>query len=117
MNLLVNFLQSDIGIVFLIIFFTSLIFLGCAKVINEKNAKYLLAGYNTMTKKEKEQFDLKSYLIFFKKFFINLAFYPLILAIVFYFLVDFSTMIILYSISITLPFPYFIYKSYKNFKL
>ena len=53
MNLLVNFLQSDIGIVFLIIFFTSLIFLGCAKVINEKNAKYLLAGYNTMTKKGK----------------------------------------------------------------
>ena len=117
MNLLVNILQSDIGIVFTIIFFTSLIFLGCAKFINEKNAKYLLAGYNTMTKKERDQFDLKSYLTFFKKFFINLAFYPLILAIVFYFLVDFSTMIILYSISITLPFPYFIYKSYKNFKL
>lgn len=116
MSILINLIQIIIGIVFLIIFFTSLIFLGCAKVINEKNAKYLLAGYNTMTKKEKEQFDLKSYLIFFKKFFINLAFFPLILAIVFYFFVDFSTMIILYSISITLPFPYFIYKSYKNFK-
>ena len=37
-------------------------------MINESNADMLLAGYNTMSKKEKESFDLKNYLIFFKNF-------------------------------------------------
>ena len=42
-------------------------FIICAYMINEKNADMLLAGYNTMSKKEKESFDLKNYLIFFRK--------------------------------------------------
>ena len=42
-----------------------------AYMVNENNADMLLAGYNTMSKKEKESFDLKNYLIFFKKFSIH----------------------------------------------
>lgn len=54
---------------------TNICFLGVAYVLNEDNAKQLLAGYNTMSKEEQESFDLKNYLVFFKKFFINLAIY------------------------------------------
>ena len=50
----------------------NLTFIIVAYVINENNADFLLAGYNTMPKKEKESFDLNGYLIFFKKFFLNL---------------------------------------------
>ena len=49
---------------------TIICFIGIAYFTNEENADGLLAGYNTMSKKEKESFDLKNYLIFFKKFFI-----------------------------------------------
>ena len=45
-----------------------LTFIAAAYMINESNADMLLAGYNTMSKKEKESFDLKNYLIFLKIF-------------------------------------------------
>ena len=41
--------------------------------LNKENAKYLLSGYNTMSKKERENFDIANYLILFKKFFLVLA--------------------------------------------
>ena len=37
--------------------------------INKENAKILLAGYNTMSKVEREKFDIDEYLEFFKPFF------------------------------------------------
>ena len=56
-----------------------LTFIAVAYITNENNADMLLAGYNTMSKKEKESFDLKNYLIFFKKFFIKLTLYSTII--------------------------------------
>ena len=43
----------------------TILLISCGYIINETNANYLLAGYNTMSKKEKENFDLKKYLKFF----------------------------------------------------
>ena len=51
---------------FLALIITNICFVGVAFVTNENNADMLLAGYNTMSKKEKESFDLKNYLIFFR---------------------------------------------------
>ena len=39
----------------------------CGYIVTESNADTLLAGYNTMSKTEKEKFDLKGYLGFFLK--------------------------------------------------
>ena len=39
---------------------TNICFIGIAYFTNEENADGLLAGYNTMSKKEKESFDLKN---------------------------------------------------------
>lgn len=46
----------------------SLLFIAIGFIVTENNAKYLLAGYNTMSKVEQDQVDLKSYISYFKKF-------------------------------------------------
>ena len=45
----------------------SVLFVGIGFLITEKNAPYLLAGYNTLSKEEQAKWDLKSYLIFFRR--------------------------------------------------
>ena len=98
---------------FIAIVITNICFIGVAYLTNENNADMLLAGYNTMSKKEKESFDLKNYLIFFKKFFINLAIYSSLIFLMFYIVLDESTASIAYFISVLLPMPYIIYKGNK----
>ena len=51
----------------LLISILSLIFIGIGTLITEKNAAYLLSGYNTMSKEKQEQVDLKELLRFSKK--------------------------------------------------
>ncbi|MDA8733849.1 DUF3784 domain-containing protein [Flavobacteriaceae bacterium] len=98
---------------FIAIIVTNICFIGVAYLTNENNADMLLAGYNTMSKKEKEAFDLKNYLVFFKKFFINLAIYSSLIFLIFYTAFDESTASIAYFISVLLPMPYMIYKGNK----
>lgn len=38
---------------------TSLIFVALGFLVTEKNAKYLLSGYNTLSKEERKKFDFK----------------------------------------------------------
>jgi len=51
----------------------SLMFIGIGYLVNEKNAKYLLAGYNTMSEEERKKVNLEKYIPFFKKFHIFLG--------------------------------------------
>ena len=83
---------------------------------NENNADLLLAGYNTMSKKEKEKFKLKEYLIFFKNFFFKLVLYSSLTTIISSLFFDELYVVIIYSICILLPLPFFLIKSNKNFK-
>ena len=46
----------------------ALLFVGLGYLLTEKNAKTLLSGYNTMTELQRQQFDLKSFLRFFRNF-------------------------------------------------
>lgn len=48
-------------------------------IITENNAKYLLAGYNTLSKEEQSQIDIKSLLAYFRKFhlFLGISFIAL----------------------------------------
>ena len=55
--------------IFLAILFTDAVFIGVAYGVNEKNAKLLLAGYNTMSEQERKNFDLsKSQAIYNKSY-------------------------------------------------
>lgn len=51
-----------------IIVILTLVFIGLAFLITERNAKFLLSGYNTMSEENRRQFDLPGYLKRFKKF-------------------------------------------------
>ena len=95
--------------IFLGVGICNLTFIGVAYITNENNADVLLAGYNTMSKKEKESFDLNGYPIFFKKFFLNLAIYTSLIFLFFYVAFDEVIAIFTYFISILLPMPYMIY--------
>ena len=44
-----------------VLFFVNIIFIAIAKYINTENAKFFLAGYNTMSDKERENFDIVNY--------------------------------------------------------
>ena len=98
---------------FLGVVICNLTFIAVAYITNENNADVLLAGYNTMSKKEKESFDLNGYLIFFKKFFLNLAIYTSLIFLFFYVAFDEVIAIFIYFVSILLPMPYMIYMGNK----
>jgi len=51
----------------------SLIFIAIGFMVTERNAKYMLAGYNTMSSEERSKFDIKSYIPRFRKFHIFLG--------------------------------------------
>ncbi len=48
-------------------------FIAIAFILKEDNAKFLLSGYNTMNKKERENFKVKMFIPFFKSFHIFLG--------------------------------------------
>jgi len=66
-----------------------------------------------MSKENQESFDIKNYLKFFKKFFINLAIYSSLIYLTFYIAFDEVTASIVYIISILIPLPYMVYKGNK----
>ena len=53
--------------------FVNIVFIALAFGINKNNAVYLLAGYNAMSKDSREKFDIDGFLIFFKKFFLQIS--------------------------------------------
>lgn len=57
----------------------SLLFVAIGFIVTENNAKYLLAGYNTMSEEERKKVDIKSYIPYFRKFHIILGISFLIL--------------------------------------
>ena len=95
----------------------NLTFIAVAYITNENNADMLLAGYNTMSKKEKESFDLKNYLIFFKNFFIKLTLYSTIIFLMLFVAFDEITAFIGYLVSVLVPMPFFIYNGLYKFKI
>ena len=99
----------------LAVIFTSALISICGYIINENNADILLAGYNTMSKAEKDKFDLVNYLKFFRIFMINVAIYSAIIYFLstFFFSEDVSA--IIYAVSLSVPWPYFLIISNNRF--
>lgn len=52
----------------IVIILLSLLFTTLGFILSVKNAKYLLSGYNTMSKEDQEKVDIKNYIAFFRKF-------------------------------------------------
>ena len=81
--------------------------------INKNNAKYFLAGYNTMTPKQKQKFNIEKYLEFFNPFFKKLCLYPPLSFGLMYILFEAEQLILTWSLLQMLPFVWFTTKSLK----
>lgn len=100
-------------IFFISVIFVGLVYLALAFLINKDNARYLLAGYNTMGEEERKKFPIDNYLIFFKKFFYRMAIFTFVSSIIFYLSFEEEMAIMLWAIFQIVPYVYFIYKSLK----
>lgn len=84
---------------------------------NKENAKILLAGYNTMSKAEREKFNIDEYLKFFKPFFKKLGTYSILIYFVSSLILDEATTLWIWTITITIPVIYIaIYGNSNRFK-
>ncbi len=94
----------------------SVFFVALAFIVNEYNAKYLLAGYNTMSPEERKKVDIKGLMAYFKFFFIflGISFLVIGLTVIYYFSENIVAMVIcLYPI---VTMIYFAFKSKKFYK-
>jgi hypothetical protein len=98
---------------FLIAIFVTLLYFAIGLLINKSNARYLLAGYNTMSDEQRNKFPIDAYLIFFKRFFIRMSFFTLFSAIFFYFVLGEKDGIMLWAIFQIIPHIYFVFQSLK----
>tara|TARA_B100000959_G_scaffold191668_1_gene200371 strand:+ start:451 stop:765 length:315 start_codon:yes stop_codon:yes gene_type:complete len=99
--------------VFWVVIFVDLIFIAIAYLVNKDNAKYLVAGYNRMSIKEREKFDLNNFLIFWKKFFVNLTISSTLIYVISFFIFNGGIATLIWSAALILPWPIFIYKAQK----
>lgn len=99
--------------IYIVIAFISLLYLCIGYLINKKNSKYLLAGYNTMTDDERKKFDIDNFLKFFKYFFKLQSLLSILIYILFKLLINEKIALISYSIFLILCPLYMIIKSKK----
>ena len=99
----------------LAVIFTSALLAFCGYIVNENNADSLLAGYNTMTKDEKNRFDLVNFLKFFRKFMLSISLFTGIIYFISIVFFNEETSAIIYAICLCVPWPYFIIISNKRF--
>ncbi len=94
----------------------SIFFIVLAFVLTENNAKYLLAGYNTMSPEDRKKVDVKRLIIYFKRFFIFLGVSLMIVGLVTaYYLSEKNTTLII-SFYIVIACFYLVISSQKFYK-
>ena len=94
----------------------SLLFVLIGFIVTENNARYLLAGYNTMSEEERKKVDIKSYIPHFRRFHIFLGVSFLLLGIIFTTLLSENAGGIFIAVYPVLAYIYFIATSSKYSK-
>jgi hypothetical protein len=87
------------------------LFASLSFILNQKNAKYLLSGYNTMSSAERASFPLERFLRFFKRFHLFLGASFVALGAALYYFVDEGTAGMFIGIYPILAYMYFIWQS------
>ncbi len=91
----------------------SLSYLAVAFIITPTNARYLLAGYNTMSEEKRRAFDIDRYLrVVFKPFFERLSPFPPLSLLALTTILEAEHAIAVWSIIQSLPFIWFVWRSY-----
>jgi hypothetical protein len=100
-------------ILYITILFISLSYLLIGFGINKENAKYLLAGYNTMSEEKKEKFNIDKYLKFFKPFFKRLSIFPPASFLLSSFFFEGNNLVLVWTFLQLLPYVLFFSRSFK----
>jgi hypothetical protein len=95
---------------------TSLLFVAIGFIVDEKNAKYLLSGYNTMNEEDRQKVDMGVYIPYFRHFHIFLGISFLILATALTYLISENAGGIFLAVYPILAYIYFIVTSSKYSK-
>lgn len=91
-----------------------LLFFALGFIVNKSNAKYILAGYNTMSEKEREKVKLEPYLSYLKKFHVFLGISFILIGLSLHFFVNEKAAGIFISTYPILAYMYFIWNA-RNF--
>lgn len=91
----------------------SLLFIAFGFLLNEGNAKYLLAGYNTMSKESRKKVDIKAFLPYFRKFHIFLGISLFVFSFLLKLLVNDNATGIFFATYPIIAYIYFIFTSSK----
>ena len=92
------------------------LFIALAFILTENNAKYLLAGYNTMSPEERKKVDIKGLITYFKRLFICLGVSLMIVGLTAgYYLSEKNTALI-FSFYIIIACIYLVISSQKFYK-
>jgi small neutral amino acid transporter SnatA (MarC family) len=99
-----------------LLFTTAILFIALAFILTENNAKYLLAGYNTLSADERKKVNIKELITYFKSFFIflGISLLPIGLFANHYLTENLAGLII--SVYITLACIYLVISSRKFYK-
>lgn len=94
----------------------SLLFLAIGFILTKNNAKYLLAGYNTMSEEKRRQLDIQPFLLYFRKFHIFLGLSFFIISSILIYVVSEKAGGLFISIYPILAYLYFFWSSAKYTK-
>jgi len=89
----------------------SLLFVAIGFIVTEKNAKYLLSGYNTMGDEERKKVDIKAFILYFRRFHIFLGISFFILGIVLTYFINENAGGIFLAVYPILAYIYFLWTS------
>lgn len=88
-------------------------FVGLGFILTENNAKFILAGYNTMSQEEQAKVNISDYVVFFRKFHLYFGLSFLIFGFVLFFLELRNALGLFISFYPILGYIYFLSKSAK----
>ena len=88
----------------------SLLYILIGQYTNEKNAKHLFAGYGGMSKAEREKYDIKGIVKFFKPFMSYLGIGSMVLYFLISYLFDYIIAIYFWIAFHTILLPYLVIK-------
>lgn len=91
----------------------SLFFVALGFMVTERNAKYFLAGYNTLNKEDRESFEIAAYMRYFRRFHIFLGATFFILGSALTYLINENAGIVFAAVYPILAYGYFVVTSSK----
>ena len=94
----------------------SLFFVALAFIVTERNAKYLLAGYNSMNQEDRNKIIIRVYMQFFRRFHIFPGVSFLVLGLVANYYFDEMTAGVALSLYPVLAYVYFVWRGTKYFE-